>query len=242
MFTGYGGIDIALEGYVTDVLAYVEIEEYAQRIIAQRMADGSLKRAPILADVRNIRGKIGDCEIIYGGFPCQDISVAGLGRGLDGERSRLFYEIIRLTKEIRPNFVFLENVPAIRTRGLDKVIKSFTEIRYDCRWTIVSASSVGAQHRRERWFFLAHNNDKVWNGQNRSSARENDSKKIREKCFKSAELGRIHNFKDWEEIDTFISRDTDGATYRLDRLKALGNGVVPIQVRYAFEKLIFGDL
>jgi len=158
LFTGYAGIDLALSEYVSEVVAYVEIEEYCQKIIAYRMADGSIKRAPILADVKNVEGKAGDCDIIYGGFPCQDISVAGNGKGLVGERSGLFYEIIRLTKEIRPTFVFLENVPAIRTRGLEQVIKEFTEIGYDCRWTCLSAASVGAPHKRERWFLLAHTN------------------------------------------------------------------------------------
>lgn len=167
LFTGYGGITMALKGY-TEPIAYVEIEEYAQRIIAERMADGSIPRAPLFADVKNIQGSLGLCDIIYGGFPCQDISVAGNGKGLAGERSGLFFEVIRLTKEIRPSFVFLENVPAIRTKGLEQVIKAFTEVGYDCRWTCLSAASVGAPHKRERWFLLAYSKS---NG-NRGKLRE----------------------------------------------------------------------
>jgi DNA (cytosine-5)-methyltransferase 1 len=157
LFTGYAGIDLALLDYV-DPIAYVEIEEYAQKIIAHRMADGSIPRASLLADVKNVEGKIGICDIIYGGFPCQNLSVSGHGDGIYGDRSILFFEVIRLAKEIQPSFIFLENVPAIRTRGLEEVVKALAEIRYDCRWLCLSASEVGANHKRERWFPLAHAN------------------------------------------------------------------------------------
>jgi DNA (cytosine-5)-methyltransferase 1 len=87
--------------------------------------------------------------------PCQDISCAGKGVGIEGKRSGLFFEIIRLVDELKPKLVFLENVPAIRTRGLDKVLQEFTERRYDCRWTMLSAKEIGALHKRERWFMLS---------------------------------------------------------------------------------------
>ena len=292
LFTGYGGIDLALQDYISEVIAYVEIEEYAQKIIAYRMADGSLKRAPILADVKNIEGKPGCCDIIYGGFPCQDISVAGNGKGLEGERSGLFYEIIRLTKEIRPSFVFLENVPAIRTRGLEQVIKAFTEIGYDCRWTCLSASSVGAPHKRERWFFLAYSSSerlerfgitfgekekvtKLGESMETRDVTYSDSSKLRTKQIaeqgikesiqhtislengndsdinsKSKRLRQPERWdKDieslwtmasdnWDDNASFFLRMGDGDSFRLHRIKALGNGVVPLQVKTAFEKLM----
>ena len=99
-----------------------------------------------------------EVEIIYGGFPCQDISVAGKGKGLEGERSGLFFQIMRLVSEIRPPFLFLENVPAITTRGLGTVTSEITKAGYDCRWTTRSAAEVGANHRRERWWLLAYSN------------------------------------------------------------------------------------
>lgn len=234
LFTGYGGIDLALQDYIGEVVAYVEIEEYAQKIIAYRMADGLIPRAPILADVKNVEGQIGDCDIIYGGFPCQDISVAGNGKGLAGERSGLFYEIIRLTKEIRPAFVFLENVPAIRTRGLEQVIKEFTEVGYDCRWTCLSAASVGANHKRERWFLLANSN----------SPRQMQDASQSEKRINNFELTgtsyirRWDNAKNWWKIEPSVGRVVDECAFRVDRIKALGNGVVPLQVKTAFELLI----
>jgi DNA (cytosine-5)-methyltransferase 1 len=249
LFTGYGGITLALQDYV-EPIAYVEIEEYAQRIIAERMADGSLPRAPILADVKNVRGSFGICDIIYGGFPCQDISVAGNGKGLAGERSGLFYEIVRLTKEIRPSFIFLENVPAIRTRGLEQVIKAFTEVGYDCRWTMLSASSVGAPHKRERWFLLAHpQRDRGGTTPKTISRSENESEKLQsenwQSCTHDPKAGGEpvaytwgERLNSWWEIEPNVGRVADGVTFRVDRLKAIGNGVVPLQVKTAFELLM----
>lgn len=292
LFSGYGGIDLALSEYISEVMAYVEIEEYAQKIIAYRMADGSLKRAPILADVKNVKCYAGACDIIYGGFPCQDISVAGTGKGLAGERSGLFYEIVRLTKEARPSFVFLENVPAIRTRGLEQVIKEFAKMGYDCRWTCLSARSVGAPHKRERWFLLAYassarlerhrinfrnkkevsksceslevginsnsNGSELWKKQiqiqklKRTSKLDaaletrkapnnySQSESLRQsiKWYKNNEHLWVMESDDWDHNACFFLRVCHGDTFRMDRIKACGNGVVPLQVKTAFEKLV----
>jgi DNA (cytosine-5)-methyltransferase 1 len=122
------------------------------------MRSGELPAAPIWDDVRTLRGdSLGNwVDIVYGGFPCQDLSVAGSGAGLDGSRSGLFFEIVRLARDLRPRFVFLENVPALAVRGLDRVLLEFTALGFDCRWTIVSAAEVGAPHLRERIWILAH--------------------------------------------------------------------------------------
>ncbi len=117
LFSGIGGISLALSPWVTPV-AYCEIERYAQAVLLSRMADGTLACAPIWDDVKTLgRDDIKlQIDIITGGFPCQDISVAGAGASLDGERSGLYWEIYRLVGELKPRFVFLENVPAITTR------------------------------------------------------------------------------------------------------------------------------
>lgn len=156
LFSGIGGISISLQEWVTTV-AYCERDRYAQGVLLSRMAEGSLDYAPIWDDVTTLHGdNLPSIDIIYGGFPCQDISVAGHGVGLEGQRSGLFREIVRLAEEIKPTFLFLENVPAIRTRGLARVIEELTEAGYDCRWCMLSAAEVGANHKRERWFLLAH--------------------------------------------------------------------------------------
>jgi DNA (cytosine-5)-methyltransferase 1 len=151
LFSGIGGLDLALSEWVRPI-AYCEAEPYAQAVLMSRMWDGRLVRAPIWPDVRTLRG----CDLLYGGFPCQDISAAGAGAGLAGERSGLYFELERIVRETKPAFVFLENVPAIRTRGLGRVVWGLSELGYDCRWTVVSAAEVGAWHLRKRWFLLAH--------------------------------------------------------------------------------------
>lgn len=158
LFSGIGGISLALSPWVRTV-AYCERDEYAQAVLLSRMADAQLDPAPIWDNVCSLSGgMLPVVDIITGGFPCQDISVAGNGAGLAGGRSGLFFEIVRLARELRPRFLFLENVPAITIRGLDRVLLELTALGYDCRWTVVSAAEMGAPHLRERWFCLAHAN------------------------------------------------------------------------------------
>lgn len=176
LFSGIGGIALGLAEWVRPV-AYCEIDRYCQGVLLSRMHEGSLPAGPIWDDVRTLSSEhIGvPIDIITGGFPCQDISVAGSGAGLDGERSSLFFEITRLCGDLRPRFVFLENVPAITLRGLDRVLMEFTALGYDCRWTTVSAAELGAPHIRHRWFLLAHTdspgvrNEPEWLSGRRSS-------------------------------------------------------------------------
>ena len=99
-------------------------------------------------------------DIVIGGFPCQDISVAGKGAGIEGKRSGLWSEIVRLADEIRPRYIFLENVSAITSRGLDTVLADLAEGGFDAEWLCLRASSVGAPHRRERWCCSAYRNDR----------------------------------------------------------------------------------
>lgn len=156
LFSGIGGLALALEPWVRPI-AYCENDRYAQAVLLSRMSKGDLSVAPIWDDVRTLTGDYipETIDIVSGGFPCQDISSAGRGEGLEGKRSGLFFELMRIVEEVSPAFVFLENVPAIRTRGLAKVIGTLSDLRYDCRWTRVSAAEVGAPHLRERWFLLA---------------------------------------------------------------------------------------
>ena len=99
-------------------------------------------------------------DIITGGFPCQDLSVAGQRRGITKEsRSGLFYELIRVIRLVRPKFVVMENVAAILNNGLDIVLGELSEAGYDAEWSIISASSLGAAHRRSRWWCVAYTND-----------------------------------------------------------------------------------
>ena len=178
LFSGMGGISEGLSEWVRPI-AYCEINPKARAILLRRIEKGELAQAPIWDDVRTLpTADLGHVDIVYGGFPCQDISSAGRGAGLAGERSGLFYEITRICNDLRPRFVFLENVPAITTRGLDSVIGEFTKLGYDCRWTIVSAAELGANHLRKRWFLLAHANSNGEPEQPRSFSAETKTKQL----------------------------------------------------------------
>lgn len=172
---------MGLGNYCRTVL-YCEADSHAQAVLLSRMSERKIDIAPICTDVREIKREFIDIpiDIIVGGFPCQDISVAGKGEGLAGERSGLFFEIVRLAEEIQPKFLFLENVSAIRTRGLDRVVQELTEVGYDSRWCMLSAADVGAPHKRERWFLLAYS--KSNDGRRRlSDIFDKDAEKCRSK-------------------------------------------------------------
>lgn len=290
LFSGIGGISLALRDWVTPV-AYCENDTYAQSVLLSRMADGSLRTAPIWDDVRTLSASIlPPIDIITGGFPCQDISAAGKGAGLAGERSGLYFEIERLIQETKPTFVFLENVPAIRTRGLGRVVWGLSELGYDLRWTTLSAAEVGAPHLRKRWFLLAHTkgirrsegrpelrlrrretSDASRSGEMGHAARERLGKAGRLRCIEPSQrisrpgetLGdaestrpqgeeltqkawlalsrhRHSSFREWPSWlpKPSLPRGDHGLSMRVDRTKGLGNAVVPLQAKTAFETLL----
>lgn len=231
LFSGIGGNTLALREWIKTI-AYCDFDRHAQSVLLSRMADGSIEPAPIWDNITTLTKEHFDVpiDIIVGGFPCQDLSTAGKGAGIKvGTRSGLFYEVIRLVKELKPAFVFLENVPAIRTRGLDIVLKEFTEAGYDCRWTMLSASSVGANHQRERWFLLAYPKEITSWGWSFGKT-------------ETISINRMQNEHDFGnkqiEIESVFCRENDGVPYRLDRFARLGNSVVPLQAQKAFEILM----
>ncbi len=235
LFSGIGGLSLALSPWVQP-LAYCENDRYAQSILLSRMQSRELTSAPIWDDITTFVPELlpgEEIDIIYGGFPCQDISIAGAGAGLGGSRSKLFFEVVRLISEIRPKFVFLENVPAISIRGLDRILLEFTTLRYDCRWTIVSAAEMGAPHLRERWFLLAHANGTGFQEPWPESSEERKNKKPKRPSSFSMVQG-----KRWNESPSKFYRMDDGIRLKTHRIRALGNAVVPCQARKAFEKLV----
>lgn len=260
LFSGIGGFSIALRQWVRTV-AYCERDAYSQTVLLSRMASGELERAPIWDDVTSLRwSMLPNIDMVFGGFPCQDISVAGRGSGLAGERSGLYTHIERLVEETKPTFVFLENVPAIRTRGLSRVVWGLSSLGYDCRWTVVSAASVGAPHKRDRWFLLAYADSKNIREQQGWGSGSDWEREVqsglngtKEFVANTASIGsttgtrrsrepqrRAENplAKDWWSLEPDVGRVAHGVPSRVDRIKCLGNAVVPLQARKAFEILI----
>lgn len=147
LFSGIGGIDLAFAAAGFDITAQVEIDPYCREVL-KRHAGDYWPNAAQFTDVRAVGAdELGEADVIFGGFPCQDISIAGNGAGLAGEQSGLWYEFRRIIGEVRPRFVFLENVPAITFRGGAEVVGHLAALGYDARWGIVAASDAGAPHR-----------------------------------------------------------------------------------------------
>lgn len=159
LFSGIGGFSIGFEKAGFETVAFCEFDENARKVLRKNWPN-----TPIYNDVKELNyeqlRKDGiSVDIICGGFPCQDISLAGKGAGLEGERSGLWFEFHRLIKEIKPKYAVIENVSALRSRGLDQVLRSLSEIGYDAEWHCIPASAVGAPHRRDRVWIMAYPNN-----------------------------------------------------------------------------------
>ena len=293
-FAGIGGFSYAAEKLVGgfETTQFIEINPYCQKVLNKHWS-----HVPIHDDITTFTAKLGQFDIITGGFPCQDISVAGLQKGITKEtRSGLFYELIRVIRMVRPQYVVLENVAAILNRGLDIVLRELSEAGYDAEWAVISASSLGACHKRSRWWLVAYPNSKQSNrteskiqtrrnttfssftsnpnsigcGGRNSEGRSIQNRQLlqneqqgrdmgseAERCsintsnpdserlqglrreYELQESGRERtfawrnsgitlnpNWKGYKSKPT-LCRGDDGLSHRVDRLKALGNSVVP---------------
>ena len=253
LFAGIGGLELGLERAGLGRTCWqVEQDPFCRQVLARHWPD-----AERFDDVCAVTGAdFPGCEIICGGFPCQDISLAGKGRGLDGERSGLWREFYRLICEIRPRLIIAENVPALVTRGLDRVLSDLAGAGYDAEWEIVSAADAGAPHLRKRIFLIAAHPDRL-HLRHESEPRRQGSPRSGDSGAKGptahavlkpgqdpadpracAEFGRAvpeprsapggHAARTyWAETESPVCGLDDGISGRVDRLRALGNAVVP---------------
>jgi DNA (cytosine-5)-methyltransferase 1 len=235
LFSGIGGITFALDEWIKPI-AYCENNRYCQAVLMSRMADGSLPIAPIWDDIRTLRGEQFSgrrIDIIYGGFPCQDISSSGHRRGLGAERSGLFYEIIRLVDELRPSYIFLENVANISMVGGLSVTAEITACGYDCRWQTIPTPNDSPIAEGKRWFLLAQTNGqrRTWQHDDQALHRNGASN---ETIFSAVRHIPGH----FGQAAPNILRVGHGIPCAVDRIAALGNAVVPSQAQKAFVDLI----
>ena len=185
LFAGIGGFDLGFERAGFECRWQVEIDDYATKILEKHWPKVHRERDIRECNANNLERV--DC--IIGGFPCQDISYAGRGAGLDGERSGLFFEAIRLVRELQPRAIVLENVAALLTRGLDRVLGTLAEIGYDAEWHCIPAAAVGAPHIRDRVFVIGIRNMAQYPyGINERSVRER--KKLKQDATASGNSGR----------------------------------------------------
>lgn len=156
LFSGGGLGDYGLTLAGMEIVGQVEIDEYCQKILTLRWPE-----VPKWRDIREVKGEevnqvCGRIDLVSGGFPCQDISTAGKGAGIGGERSGLWKEMFRIIREVRPRYVLVENVSALLGRGLGVVLGDLAEIGYDCEWDCIPASAIGAPHQRDRVWIVAY--------------------------------------------------------------------------------------
>jgi DNA (cytosine-5)-methyltransferase 1 len=151
LFSGIGGFSLGLERAGMRTVQFVELDPFCRAVLAQHWPD-----VPCHDDIRTFHPPVGFADVICGGFPCQDISIAGFGAGLAGERSGLWTEFARIIGAVRPRFAVVENVSALLHRGLGEVLGDLAEIGYDAEWHCIPAAAVGAPHRRDRIWIVAY--------------------------------------------------------------------------------------
>jgi DNA (cytosine-5)-methyltransferase 1 len=273
LFAGAGGgiLGGKLLGWRT--VCAVEWEPYPASVLCARQNDKVLETFPIWDDVQTFDGKPwrGIVDVVSGGFPCQDISAAGKGVGIDGERSGMWGEMARIIHEVRPRYAFVENSPMLTSRGLGRVLGDLASMGFNARWGVLGAADVGANHQRDRIWIVAKqmgnsdndgqitsevrksinersNNSKTWTQQ--TSESKGSSKQYAQMAYscdeglqkyrnegvndKSIEQRRftgtsfVGGCGNWWKIEPNIHRVVDGLASRVDRIKAIGNGQVPL--------------
>jgi DNA (cytosine-5)-methyltransferase 1 len=324
LFSGAGGGILGghLLGWRT--VCAVEWEEYPASVLCARQNDKVLPTFPIWDDVRTFDGRPWRriVDVVSGGFPCQDISAAGRGAGITGEKSSMWKHMARIISQVRPQYAFVENSPMLTVRGLGVVLGDLSEMGYDCRWGVVSAADIGANHRRDRiWIVGKVTNPKCirlqestdiskleskgcsqfQTQQSRDSShlanphsvsggslevrrssvdgseecgdirgisaidKGNEQKETREILADSTNIGQqgqgefeqslcSEESGDWKtnllesigrpefwSVEPHVGRVADGVAARVDRLKAIGNGQVPLCAATAW-KLLTSDL
>ena len=268
LFSGIGGFELGFEmtGQFETVFQ-VEINEFCRRILEKHW-----QNVARYTDAKTVgKHNLPRCDILIGGFPCQDVSVAGRGAGLAGSRTSLWWEFHRIISEIRPRVVVLENVPGLATRGLNTVIAALSALGYDAEWQTVSAASVGAPHLRERYFIVAYTSSELRDGGavdtktsepstpkprdsngsqdllNSSSARCEEFDLTAESKNSKLICGSVAERKSGWLSEPPVCGVVDGVSARLDRnrvkrLQALGNAVVSQVARVVAQKILDSDL
>ncbi len=280
LFSGIGGFSLGLErtgGFET--VAFCEIDPFCRKVLAKHWP--SVKQyddvRTLTAERLSADGIVPD--VICGGFPCQDISFAGKGAGIEGKRSGLWSEYARLIGELRPEYVIVENVAALLSRGLDRVLGDLASIGFDAEWHCIPASAVGAPHRRDRLWLVAYaelsksarfgqhsrqilpHQEAIRLGGGCASLANTASERCGEegqhsqrRAERAAGGGKISAnansprlslsrqislredgepgggmlaTSDWWRVEPDVGRVAHGVPNRVDRLRALGNAVVP---------------
>jgi DNA (cytosine-5)-methyltransferase 1 len=256
LFAGIGGFDLGFERAGYDIRWQVEINAYCRAVLRKHWPD-----ARRYGDVRRVGAhNLEAVDVICGGFPCQDISVAGAGAGLEGARSGLWSEYRRVIRELRPRYVVVENVSALLGRGLGTVLGDLAACGYDAEWDCIPASAVGAPHRRDRVWIVAYANGPGLQGRHSAILRERASERaigpsgafVADADHKSKSRGTFDDgariglqaftrAHEWWRTEPDVGRVAHGVPARVDRLRGLGNAIVPQIATWIAERIKEAD-
>lgn len=261
LFAGIGGMDLGLERAGWECKWQVEIDPFCRKVLAKHWPS-----VPRHDDVRTFPPDSGDwrVDLIAGGFPCQDVSLAGKGAGLEGERSGLWFEYSRIIRELRPRYVLVENTPGLLVRGFDRVLGELASLGYDAEWASIPAAAVGAPHLRDRVFIVAHADRQREpqpqggkpQGRRRAidggqAVRYPDGEGLEVRgCFGGDARQELqaaqranqavggHWGIDPATSESGVGRVAHGVPRRVERLRALGNAVVPQVAEFIGRRLM----
>lgn len=239
LFAGIGGLELGLERAGMTVVGQVEINPFCQQVLAKHWPD-----VPRHDDVRTTvqwweSEQRPHVDLICGGFPCQDISHAGKRAGITGPKSSLWGAMLDTIRHLRPRYVLVENVSALVVRGLDTVLADLAAIGFDAEWATLRASDFGAPHNRERIYILAYpagGDRQSWNLLGESGERRPPLAARRLSGLDACE--RRRQAAAWLERQPDVGRLVDGIPYRMERLTALGNAVVPAVSEHIGRRII----
>ena len=233
LFAGDGGGNIKSELNGNTCVGAVEIEKAAREVLLTRQVERFLPRFPIWDDIKTFRNDNPNCRrffnflksinhelVISGGFPCQDISVAGAGKGLKGERSGLWFEMERIIREIQPTKVEIENSSTLTIRGLNRIIEGLAQMGYVGSYGVLGGADIGNISDGKRLWLVAFK-------ANRPVLESLDFSQFKKPCSKEScrrQFTRAVSKMLSQDDYTRIKRDSDAVARGMDRLKAIGNG------------------
>lgn len=224
LFSGIEGFGLGAAFAGIKTIWSCEFEEYQTKVIKKNFGENHDTNR----DIKTYRNPQ-FVDIISGGFPCQDISIAGKGIGITGERSGLWKEMFRILGEVRPRYVIIENSPMLVVRGFEQVLCDLSQIGYDAEWQCLSGTDFGIQQNRERLYCIAY--------PNKNSSSRGLQNTIFRKPYLSRELTRIYpGWRTRQSIPSpkFVGRHNELPNW-VDRVECLGNAVQPIIAHYLFE-------
>jgi DNA (cytosine-5)-methyltransferase 1 len=236
LFAGIGGFDLGFERAGFEIRWQVEIDPFCRAVLAKHWPNVRRYHDVRCCGFGRGEGHVEDVDVLCGGFPCQDISDAGRREGIDGARSGLWREMVRLIRYVRPRYVLVENVPALLTRGMDRVLGDLADCGLDAEWDVWGADDFGAsQHRKRIWLLAYTNNPRlqgpIWAGQSRAPRQTwpaAHSEPLRS-------TGGLWPPGPGALAD--VPRMADGPADRAHRLRSLGNAVVPQIAQWIAERI-----